>query len=325
MDAVKEFPTTECGECGGSGETADERTVSEQTLARFRAEPRSWLKVDESRRVTGPIVCKSCDGIGRQTQAGRAYTSPAMREKARAGRVGRTCYSCDGTGRQWKVPIFSQCHHCRGWGRDIVPVPFPAALKMPEGFELTHSVPGEWMADYYAQVDMVALRRDRPGTWNEANLGLGSIVSVSDYGDAWKANDDDALIRQIRRRADWSVQWCKYVSRETRLLATRLVVLIHRDGYKTVSEASLDQASRLILPPTYTAELLDAPASMPAVPSGDLANFYGAMLRDLATIDPAAARWDGDDCSIVCPCGRRFEPDSSCPSCGNILQAHGLI
>jgi hypothetical protein len=150
-------------------------------------------------------------------------------------------------------------------------------------------------------------------------------VSVSDYGDAWNANDDAALIRTIRDRGDWSAQWCKYVSRETRLLATRLVILVHRDGYKIVSEASLDEASRLVLPPTYTAELLNTPAGMPVVPSGDVENFYGSMLRDLAKVDPAAANWDGDDCSIECPCGRRFEPDSTCPSCGNILQDHGLI
>lgn len=52
---------------------------------------------------------------------------------------------------------------------------------------------------------------------------------------------------------------------------------------------------------------------------------YGDLIAVLDTDGIDA--WDGDDCSVTCPCGHRIEPDApTCPDgCENPIVSEGLI
>jgi hypothetical protein len=115
-------------------------------------------------------------------------------------------------------------------------------------------------------VTIVVKGQNREGTWNEAYLGLGSIVSVTDYGRVWdamvaaaKADTLDAEVERVRELGRKALldgcQWVK-LTRDDGTLAEGIVVVVHRGGY-TVVAANVTE--RVAVPPTYTAEVLNAP------------------------------------------------------------------
>ena len=62
-----------------------------------------------------------------------------------------------------------------------------------------------------ANIPAVVVRIDRESSWNEQYIGLGTIFSVTDYGDAWSTPDDVMLAKWSEK--DERPQACK-VARE---------------------------------------------------------------------------------------------------------------
>ena len=108
---------------------------------------------------------------------------------------------------------------------------------------------------------------NRAGTWNESYLGLGSIVSVTDYGTVFdalvkaaRAGTIDEEIERVRiigrDRVAEGTQWTN-LTRVDDTLATHCVMTVHRNGYTV--RAIDARVAGVALPPTYTEAVLNAP------------------------------------------------------------------
>lgn len=213
----------------------------------------------------GTYECTYCNGSGVRKRAGYGgYKTAATAARALANGHGVKC-SC-GNGRL-TFPDTTPCYAC------------------DHGTVVTKALPGQaWPADasthiryqngrgevakaYAEAVTIVVQAANRAGTWNEAYLGLGSIVSVTDYGTVFgglvKAAKDGELDAEIERvrgvareRLAEGCQWIK-LTREDGTLAEVVCITVHRNGY--IVQASGARAELLALPPTYTAEVLNAP------------------------------------------------------------------
>ena len=114
---------------------------------------------------------------------------------------------------------------------------------------------------------VVVKGENRSGTFNESYLGLGSIVSVTDYGTLFdalvKAAREETMDAELERvrgiardRIAEGVQWVK-LTRTDDTLAEFVVITVHRNGY-TITAVDA-QPERVALPPTYTEAVLNAP------------------------------------------------------------------
>lgn len=208
-------------------------------------------------------ACSFCDGSGIRKRNGYGgYKTAANAAKALANGTGVHCRDCDGSGRK-AYPMTNTCHACT------------------DGLIVTDAMPGDaWPDDISRQVIFSHMRRggpgqayadaiaysvqiqDRPGTWNEAYLGMGSIVSVTDYGRAYEeaaAGSTDRILAEAREAVS-STQWVKLTDMEgaPRRLATLILVVIHRNGWTV--QAAVPSVPHM-LPPTYTPDVLNRPMS----------------------------------------------------------------
>jgi hypothetical protein len=178
---------------------------------------------------------------------------------------GRVCSYCKGTG-SLTYPLTLPCYRC---DHGVIIASALPGQAWPEGTAHTRYQSGRGaVAQAYADaVTVVVQAQNRAGTWNESYLGLGSIVSVTDYGTVWdamvKAQREDRLTPEIERvrgiareRLAEGTQWVK-LTREDDTLAEVIVMTVHRNGY-TVTAANARPES-VALPPTYTPEVLNAP------------------------------------------------------------------
>jgi hypothetical protein len=217
--------------------------------------------------MTGTITLGTCDlcagaGTVPHSSPGETYSCSTCNGHGVAKRAG---YG-DGTGTL-TYPLTLSCYRC------------------DNGLVIASALPGQaWPADatrhiryqsgrgeaakaYAEAVTVVVQAANRAGTWNEAYLGLGSIVSTTDYGRVWdamvKAAADGTLDSEIetvrgiaRKQLAEGTQWIK-LTREDDTLAEVICITVHRNGY--IVQASGARPELLALPPTYTSEVLNAP------------------------------------------------------------------
>lgn len=210
--------------------------------------------------------CSTCNGHGVAKRAGYGgYKTAKTAATALAKGHGRKCSYCDGTG-ELTYPLTTNCYAC-DHGRVIVSALPGQAWPEDTRHIRYQSGRGEAAKAYAEAVTIVVQAANRAGTWNEAYLGLGSIVSVTDYGTVFdgmvKAAKDDTLTAEIERvrgiareRLMEGCQWVK-LTREDDTLAEVVCITVHRNGY--IVQASGARPELLALPPTYTEAVLNAP------------------------------------------------------------------
>jgi hypothetical protein len=212
-------------------------------------------------------TCSTCNGHGVAKRAGYGgYKTAANAARALASGHGRECSYCDGKG-SLTYPLTLNCYRC---DQGVVVASALPGQAWPEGTssQVRHqSGRGEQARAYADAATIIVKAANRSGTWNEAYLGLGSIVSVTDYGRVWdgmtKAAAEDRLTAEVERvrgiareRLAEGCQWVK-LTRPDDTLAEVIVITVHRSGYTV--QAVDARPERVILPPTYTPEVLNAP------------------------------------------------------------------
>jgi RecJ-like exonuclease len=212
-------------------------------------------------------TCSTCNGHGVAKRAGYGgYKTAANAARALASGHGRECSYCDGTG-SLTYPLTLNCYRC------------------DQGVVVASALPGQaWPADASRQVRYQSARGDvakayadsvrivikgenREGTFNESFLGIGSIVSVTDYGSVFDAmvkaareETMDAELERVRgiarERLAEGTQFVK-LTRADDTLAEVILMTVHRNGY-TITAVNA-KPSNVMLPPTYTESVLNAP------------------------------------------------------------------
>jgi hypothetical protein len=175
---------------------------------------------DNSAIVFDPARCHSChDGVSpRQI---KCRTCRGTGNGVRGGRGG--CRTCHGSGHGYDAKDLVTCRYCDGTGYRGSE---DTCSAMPHGFLDALGVTYE------------VVRQDRAELMAERLFGLG-FYSCGDYGDAWKANDDDALIAKVRESLNTGyTQLTKLLAdhRDVSTLSRRVVILVHRQGYSVVAD-----------------------------------------------------------------------------------------
>lgn len=213
----------------------------------------------------GPVACYACNGHGIISAAtGRAFKSQKTADDARRRqdmstrkRVIRKCWSCEGSGFKTN-PARQHCYGCHGHGK-VITWATPGDV-LPEWVGITDHVSREAAHAWADAVTVDIQRHDGTSlTWGASTLGIGTVYACTDYGRAWEANDSEALRARVREGMRGSLQWCKITDRETRRIADYVAVHVTSNGYAVVTDAA--QRERPALPPTYTAEVLNAPTA----------------------------------------------------------------
>jgi len=213
--------------------------------------------------------CFRCNGHGVVKRADRyhGYKTPATAATAMRNGRGMTCPECEGTGRD-TFPMTLNCYACKEGKIIIAAMPGDSFADVDRSLRYEHARDDAAKA-YAGAVTIVVQAQNRAGTWNEAHLGLGSIVSVTDYGRTWDAlataarSGEESLTlaidnfkAKIREESLNSFQWIKVI-RADDTLAETIAVIVHRNGY-TVQAVNV-APERVSLPPTYTEEVLSRP------------------------------------------------------------------
>jgi ATP-dependent Clp protease adapter protein ClpS len=211
-------------------------------------------------------ACSTCNGHGVAKRAGYGgYKTAKTAATALANGHGRKCSYCDGTG-SLTYPLTLSCYGC---DNGVVVTSALPGQRWPLGTssQVKHQSGRGAVAKAYADAVIVYVQAaNRAGTWNESYLGLGSIVSVTDYGRVWDAMAAaaaaDTLTAEVERvrgiareRLAEGTQWVK-LTRDNDTLAEVVVITVHRNGYTVQAVGAVE---RVAVPPTYTEAVLNAP------------------------------------------------------------------
>ncbi len=156
-------------------------------------EPRACLACHGQTTVPGRQACPSCGGSGNGPRGGKGK-----------------CKACYGFGQEPDFAHPVPCVPCEGAGR----------VMETEGDTLPREI--------WETLPLRVYRVEREQTWNEAYLGMGCIYSVTDYGSAWSADDDNRLLAMVRETAHLP-QVCQ-VYAEGRP-CQHVAIVVTRDGY----------------------------------------------------------------------------------------------
>jgi RecJ-like exonuclease len=234
-----------CGECHGTSTVAHARAGEEH-------------------------ACFRCNGNGVVKRADRYHGYANATTAATAMRNGRgmTCPECKGTGKG-RFPMTTNCYSCKEGNVIESAMPGDSWAEIDRSLRYEHARKDAAKA-YADAVEIRIIAQNRAGTWNEAHLGLGSIVSVTDYGRTWdvlataaRSGDEDtlnvaldALRSKIREESLNSFQWIKVITADD-TTASVIGVILHRNGYTV--QAVNAAPEHVSLPPTYTEEVLSRP------------------------------------------------------------------
>jgi hypothetical protein len=216
--------------------------------------------------------CFRCNGNGVVKRSDRyhGYKTPTTAATALRNGRGVQCSECSGTGRA-TFPMTLHCYSCHEGAVVTSAMPGDSFADVPRSLRYEHA--REDAAKRYADaVDIRVIAQNRAGTFNEAHLGIGSVVSVTDYGRTWDAlatavRDGgeeslnlaiDSLKAKVREESLDSFQWIKVI-RADDTLAETIAVIVHRNGY--VVQAVNAAPVNVSLPPAYTESVLSRPVS----------------------------------------------------------------
>lgn len=218
------------------------------------------LTIDTSRDHS-IVKCWRCTGLkgpdGRTyARAGYhgAYKNTAALKAAVTRGTAVLCGQCAGTGQVCLLPYVKACYSCSGvgafpvWDPDVDPI-------LPPQTGICDHAPTEFIAAWLESCRIEVVRLDRGQTFNEAYLGLGTLWSTTDYGDAARTPDAELIAKVREQMLTSRIQFITITDRETRRVATHLVITVTRNGY---APRVIDKGqTRPLLPPTYTDDALN--------------------------------------------------------------------
>jgi hypothetical protein len=160
----------------------------------------------------------------------------------------KECYSCNGHGH----PLASKtCPDCLGSGNgkrgkrggcrscfgrktvtDFSRRDTSQVCEICKGSKVVMEDRHDWCTTEIWQSLNFKVNRDPTGRFgfNESYLGLGYVSCITDYGTAFKANDDAALIESVRKEKQ-SSQVCNFTE-EDGTLCDYILIIVTRSGYK---------------------------------------------------------------------------------------------
>lgn len=257
-----------CPKCDGTG-----RTV--QGITHFQITPEGVPAVAKRGKGTTPVgeprvvTCWTCRGLkaadgktyaryrDSYTSFGEPYKNASTLKAAITRGKAVVCKECAGVGQMREFDSEIDCYDCNGRGETVTA--FEPGDVMPGWLKLDRHPTGEGLAAYAANVTVqVEFYGDGVLTTGASLLGLGTVYSVTDYGRALEERDEAGLTARVRESLGKHTQWTKFVS-EGRVVADIVRVVVTRNGYAVVTEASAESTKRVMLPPTYTADVLNAP------------------------------------------------------------------
>jgi hypothetical protein len=211
--------------------------------------------------------CFCCNGFGvvKRTDRYHGYKTAQSAAQAVKRGFGVTCGECKGSGTG-TYPLTIHCYSCKDG--QIITSALPGQ-RWEAGKALRYETArGDVWKAYREAVTIVITAENRAQTWGEAHLGLGSIVSVTDYGRRWDAlvlaarsGDEgtltaaiDTLRAEIRTELS-PTQWLNVI-RSDDSLAEYIIVNVTRGGY-VVRGADVEYRAPW-LPPSY-AGVIDQP------------------------------------------------------------------
>lgn len=206
----------------------------------------------------GEVPCSTCHGFKVVNAQRRGYANARTAQRGIDTRKAHRCYTCRGKGTRVN-PDTERCWSCHG-GKLVAS--FAPGDVIPDGITLTDHPTREALSAYADEVRIVIRRHaDKTLSVGAALLGLGTVYTAQDYGRAFEAGDDVALTAKVRESLRQHHQLCKFVDDGTRTVAETVAVDVTPGGYTVTTEASRLGAQRAMLPPTYTPEVLNAPAN----------------------------------------------------------------
>ena len=255
------LPTIDCVNCEGSGKAWNTRYGNRSEIEQ---EFEAVRNIEEG-------TCSSCKGFGiLSRRMHSAYKTETMANRYRGTKAAMKCYSCKGEKVAIYCEVLSECYTCSGTGKKIAYDRNEDVV--PAEVNLYDHVPKQFMKDYYAGCD-IFLKLGGHTTWNDANLGLGSLASVTDYGrktDRFvaltKEHEDvkdaisifkDEMRAELVEKESFTQLINLVIDKEARKIGHQLVVTLKTGGY-TIQVAGKEEEGYL-LPPTYTPEVLNKP------------------------------------------------------------------
>lgn len=145
------------------------------------------------------------------------------------------CYLCKGTCLVRTFTIMRECFTCHGFGG------FPAVGEpIPREQRCCH-MPVDYIEDWLDELTIeVVGGADRAQSWNEHNLGIGCLWSVTDYGE-WQQGTEEQLTEEVREdiRTRHHPQFTSTFSdREAGRVADTLLIVTNRSGYSVRPSAA---------------------------------------------------------------------------------------
>lgn len=158
------------------------------------------------------VMCPKCKGTGKRGN-GRCRNC-----NRKDGYFSRSCPRTPGYVPNYKVFTVKVCSHCNGNWQNF------------DDEDLCDDLPVEVLEKLPIRV---VRRPNRPITFNESHIGMGTVYSVVDYGRSreWA---DEQFIEEIRENITGgfpSRQATKYTKRETMELCKEIVVVTSDQGF----------------------------------------------------------------------------------------------
>lgn len=270
-------PMVECGTCNGSKLDPSSREnvpvdydLSGGIIRKFYGRGENdfheyQVRMDLLDEVEVVDPCWKCHGFGVLKKGGYdGYKSQAMADKGIAKKTATRCNICFRKGSFKYVHVVRDCISCSGVGSK--PGWTKGATHVPDEVDVFDYPSSEFWKGWFEEVEMVVIT-DGKWTWADAHLGLGGLVSCTDYGSMARVlinEGEDAVIAKVREdRSNQSNQMVKAVNKETKQIANLLAIRVTPQGYQLVPVIkdgdSIQKAdtTRPLLPPTYTDEVLN--------------------------------------------------------------------
>lgn len=210
--------------------------------------------------------CRYCNGVkGPDGRSYARYRNPSddypqpyksastLKAAVTSGKA-RVCHRCRGLGVMAWLPVIRACYTCSGrgtrptWNPDIDPV-------LPPEVSGNESPTQEFLNGWLRTATVLVVRENRGATWNELHLGLGSLYSLTDYGESWASSDEQVLAGVVESLRKSPPSFNKLTDRDTRRMGNLLLIRVTRMGcVPTIGDIKQVQP---LLPPTYTEVLLN--------------------------------------------------------------------
>lgn len=145
----------------------------------------------------------------------------------------KKCPECNGTGKSKKGTGKGDCKVCHSF-KTVVdfdnykPCPICKGTNSikESAYDFISSTSGLWEG-----LEFIVIRTEQYNTWIDSYIGLGSVYSVVDYGNAYH-NTDENIINEVKANNSCH-QLIKIVNNENELkLCDKIGIIVRKDGYQ---------------------------------------------------------------------------------------------